>query len=88
MIPSSYVTLDNNSERLLVSSPYLNYVAVDTGKAEILRQVTSTKYCHMQSLLVDRMNDFNAYFRLQIHCTIQWSGHGFETSIYKTLDPR
>lgn len=88
MIPSSYVTLDNNSERLLVSSPYLDYVAVDTGKAEILRQVTSTKYRHMQSFLVDRMNDFNAYFRLQIHRAIQWSGHSLETSVYETLDPR
>ena len=89
MIPSSCVTIDNDRKDIeCVIHTYLDYVAVDTGETKILWQMTSAQHSHMQRFLVDRMNDLNAHFRLQIHRTIQRRGHGLQTCVYKTFDPR
>lgn len=54
---------------------YLYDVAVDSGEAEVLRQVSGTENSDMERLIVRRVYNPNADLRLQIYRAIQRCGH-------------
>lgn len=54
---------------------YLYDVAVDSGEAEVLRQVSGTENSDVERLIVRRVYNPNADLRLQIYRAIQRCGH-------------
>lgn len=65
---------------------YLYDVAIDSGEAEVLWQVSGAENCDVQCLVVRRVHDLDADFRLQIHRAIQRRGHRLQAVVNEIPD--
>lgn len=65
---------------------YLHDVAVDSGEAEVLWQVSGAEDGDAQCLLVLRVHDPDADLRLQIHRAVQRRGHRLQTVVDEIPD--